>query len=68
MIKISYLPMIIVSLSNANFMEHHLSKPDYTSSITDCQQTPNKASIDYNYLTTQELIETNIEKYNDILP
>ena len=64
------IPAVIVSLPTVNELDFKNHKRDYTTAITDCQQpTPpkNKSTMDYNYMTTEELINSNIEKYNEIL-
>jgi hypothetical protein len=61
-------PMVIVSLSNASFdYQYSFSKPDYTIPYNDCQMEKQKNTIEYNYIKTQDLIETNNQKYQDII-
>jgi hypothetical protein len=66
LVQFSY-PVFIVGLSTVNLLEINLNKPDYTTTIQICQQHNNKNSINYNYIKSEELIESNIEKYQDII-
>jgi hypothetical protein len=60
--------MVIVSLSEVNIDTFiPISKLDYTISYDGCQQEKNKSVMEYNYITTEELIKSNIKKYQDIL-
>ena len=58
-------PMVLVGLPNANDY-YHLSKPDYTIQNTTCQENYNN-TLEHNYITTPNLIEKNIQKYQDLL-
>ena len=60
-------PMVIVSLPTANHYDLSFSKHDYTAYYNFCQQ-PNKNTLEYNYIKSQELLEINNKKYQDILP
>lgn len=65
------IPAVIVSLPTPiELLSHQIHKQHYTTAITDCQQPmpqKYKSTMDYNYMTTEEWINTNIEKYNEIL-
>jgi hypothetical protein len=61
-------PMVIVSLSDANIVNStNLSKHHYTMPYSECQQEKYKNTMEFNYWTNQELIESNIKKYQDII-
>lgn len=60
--------MVIVSLPTVTDLEFKLSKTDYTIPYNDCQQTQQKNTLDYNYITTEEYIQSIIDKYQDIIP
>ena len=57
--------MVLVGLPDANDI-HNLSKPDYTIQNNVCQENYEN-TVDFNYTTTPELIEKNIDKYQDLL-
>jgi len=60
--------MVIVSLPSVNTDNFILiSKLDYTIPCDGCQQEKNKSVMEYNYITTEELIKSNIKKYQDML-
>jgi len=61
-------PVIIVSLPTAEI--HHIitfSKLDYTSHFAECQQDKEKNTLEYNYIKAKDLIETNNQKYQDLI-
>lgn len=59
--------MVIVSLTNAKIDNSvFISKLDYTMPYTNCQNEKFKSTLEYNYLTTEELIKSNIDKYQNI--
>ncbi len=61
-------PMVIVSLSNASFYSKpSISKLDYTTPYNDCQTQNQKNTMEYNYIKAKDLIETNNQKYQDLL-
>jgi hypothetical protein len=61
--------VVIVSLSKDNIVESNIiSKPDYTTPYNGCQEELYKSTMNYNYITTEKLIESNIKKYQDLLP
>jgi len=60
--------MVIVGLPNANIVQSiPISKLDYTTPYYDCQMENLKNTMDFNYITTKELLESNIKKYQDVL-
>lgn len=61
-------PLVLVGLPDANLLRSMtISKHDYTIPINDCQQSVFKNTKEYNYWTTEKLIEYNNNKYQDIL-
>jgi len=61
-------PVVLVGLPNADFVQlTKISKLDYTLPYTECQETKEKNTLEYNYITTEELLESNNKKYQDIL-
>ena len=61
-------PLVIVGLPTASDVKlTSISKLDYTTPYKHCQTTKFKNSLDYNYIKSQELIESNNQKYQDIL-
>jgi hypothetical protein len=61
-------PMVIVGLSNANlYYQSSLSKLDYTTPCIDCQTQKQKNTIEYNYIKAKDVIETNNQKYQDLI-
>jgi hypothetical protein len=68
MINSSFLwPMVIVSLPTVN-LNDVFNKPDYTIPYCDCQQNSYKDSMNQGYIKSEELIEYNHNKYQDIIP
>jgi hypothetical protein len=60
--------VVIVSLSKDNIVESNIiSKPDYTIPYNGCQEESYKSTMDYNYITTEEHIESSNKKYNSLL-
>ena len=60
--------MVLVGLPNANVVQTiTISKLDYTMVYNECQAEKYKNTMDFNYITTQELIESNNKKYQDLL-
>jgi hypothetical protein len=60
--------MVIVGLPDANFIESMtISKLDYTTPFKTCQVEKQKNTMEYNYITTEELLESNNKKYQEIL-
>lgn len=39
-----------------------------TTPVIDCQQEYYKSTMEYNYITTEQYIQNNINKYQDIIP
>ena len=65
---IKYLPVLIVSLPTANLIDLNIiSNLDYTTPHTHCQEETYKNTLEYNYITTEELIESNGMKFQDII-
>jgi hypothetical protein len=67
-----FIPAVIVSLPTVNELDSIIYKRHYTTVLTDCQQEEKpqpkfKTTMDYNYMTTEEWINSYIEKYNEIL-
>ena len=58
--------MVLVCLPTANHYDSSISKHDYTTPHNFCQQ-PNKNTLEYNYIKSKELIETQNQKYQDII-
>lgn len=62
------LPMVIVGLSDAKDINSpKISKLDYTIPYNECQEEKYKNTMEHNYWTTKELIESNHKKYQDII-
>lgn len=62
-------PMVLVGLPNADVIDSiTISKLDYTMPYTDCQMENQKNTMDYNYITNEELLEHNYQKYHTIIP
>jgi len=62
---------VIVGLPAADIMDTMIiSKLDYNRFHTECQIEHQKFNntIDFNYITTEEWINSNLDKYQDILP
>jgi hypothetical protein len=60
--------MVIVSLSDASFYSKpSISKRYYTIPYNDCQIQNQKNTIEYNYIKAKDFIETNNQKYQDII-
>jgi len=70
MIISSFLwPMVIVSLPTVNLNTFDVfNKPDYTKPYCDCQVDSHNQTLEQGYITSQELIEYNHNKYQDIIP
>jgi len=60
--------VIIVCLPDAKPVNNvTFSKADYITSKEVCQQPSEKNTLEYNYITTENLIQENNNKYQDIL-
>jgi len=60
--------MMIVDLPNVNIDNFiPISKPDYIIPYDGCSPENNKNIMEYNYISTEELIESSIEKYQEVL-
>lgn len=46
----------------------HLNPDDYTTFGQSCQQSKLENTLEFNYMTTEKLIQSNIEKYLNDLP
>lgn len=60
--------MAIVSLSAVNDSELVINKSDYTIFDNSCQTEQWKNTLEYNYITSEEFIQNNHKKYQDIIP
>ena len=61
--------MVLVGLPTADDVNlTSISKLDYTIPYADCQQKKFKNTLEYNYIKSQELLEINNQKYQDVLP
>lgn len=60
-------PVVLVSLSDPSVIKPITSKFDYTLPYAECQPEKQKNTLEYNYITTEELIESNNKKYQDLL-
>ena len=60
--------MVIVGLPAVNTIEFTINKPDYTIQDSVCQPEKHKNTLEFNYITTKELLENNHQKYQDLLP
>jgi hypothetical protein len=62
-------PMVIVGLSDAKDINSSkiISKLDYTIPYNEYQEEKYKNTMEQNYWTTKELIESNHKKYQDII-
>lgn len=59
--------VLIVHLPNATIDKPlNISKHDYSTQVELSQQLKQKETLKYNYITTEELIESNSQKYQDI--
>lgn len=68
MIKQLMCFVVLVDLPNANIIDlMKISKSDYTTPHDDCQKEFCRHSMKYNYLTTKDYINHNIENYQKIL-
>ena len=63
-----YWPVFIVGLPTVNVMDTSLNKLDYITPYADCQHSKEKNTIDFNYITNEELIKYNHQKYDTIIP
>lgn len=61
-------PMVIVGLPTVNHYDFRFNKHDYTRPSNCCQMEKEKNTLEYNYIKSQEYIQKNIEKYQDVLP
>jgi len=61
-------PVVIVGLPAADVNLTSISKLDYTIPYAECQQENYPNTLEYNYIKSQDLIESNNQKYQDILP
>lgn len=60
-------PMVLVGLPDANVVQTMtISKLDYAMPFYHCKNEEYKNTIEYNYITTEELLESNNNKYQDI--
>jgi len=66
-IKQILYPLVIVGLPNVNPTESIVNKLDYTMQSNVCQTEKNKNTLEYNYITTKELLEQNHKKYQDLI-
>jgi hypothetical protein len=61
--------MAIVGLPDADVIKTMtISKLDYTIPYADCQTEKQKSTMEYNYITNEELLENNTKKYHTIIP
>lgn len=60
--------MVIVGLPTVNDFTIRVNKHDYTTPYNDCQLEQEKNTLEYNYITTEEFIQNNHKKYQDIIP
>ena len=61
-------PVVLVSLPSVNLIDSiTINKPDYTLPYVECQEEKYKNTMNFNYITTEELLESNSKKYQDIL-
>jgi len=61
--------MVIVSLPTVNLNTFDVfNKLDYTKPYCDCQQSSYKDTMNQGYIKSEELIEYNHNKYQDIIP
>jgi hypothetical protein len=66
-INSSLWPMVIVSLSTVQ-VNDYFYKPDYTIPYSDCQHICYKNTLEQGYIKSEELIQINHKKYQDIIP
>jgi hypothetical protein len=60
--------MVLVDLPTADVVNSiSISKPDYTIQYKHYQTENNKNSLEYNYIKSEELTESNNQKYQDII-
>lgn len=60
------LPVVIVSLPTVNDIEFLFNKRDYTTQFQSCQEENTRDTINYNYITIEEYIQSNINKYQNL--
>jgi hypothetical protein len=61
-------PVVLVGLPSVNIIDSiTINKLDYTLPYAECQEEKYKNTMEFNYITTQELLESNNKKYLDIL-
>ena len=56
---------VIVGFPTVNYSTTLLNNRDYNTISEVCQQPQEKNTLDYNYLKSEDLIETNNQKYQD---
>jgi len=61
-------PLVIVSLPDVKTLDIHINKHHYTMPVVDCQLNQNKSTMEYNYITTEEYIQSIILEHQDIIP
>lgn len=60
--------MVLVGLPDANLINSMtISKLDYTMQGNECQAEKYKNTLEYNFIKTEDLLESNNRKYQDIL-
>jgi len=62
-----YWPVFIVGLPAVNHIHSTLNKLDYTTPIADCQTEKQTNTLEYNYITTEKYLESQILKHQDIM-
>jgi len=62
-------PMVLVGLPDANVVQTMtISKLDYTMPCYDCQTEKYKNTMEFNYLTNEELIKQKNLEWSRVLP
>lgn len=68
-IKPVFVFAVIVSLTDVKPVDFHtFNKQYYNTQEEGCQLPKYKNTMEYNYKTMQELIEEDIDKYQDVMP
>jgi|APGre2960657373_1045057.scaffolds.fasta_scaffold14343_1 hypothetical protein len=52
---------VIVGLPTVNLEDYSFNKLDYTTNYKHCQPQNNKNTLEYNYITTEEYISSQLE-------
>lgn len=59
--------MVLVSLPSVNIDDYNFNKLYYKPSLGVCQQDPVENTMEYNYITTEKYLESQLNKHQDII-